>query len=89
MSSSVPNGGRSGSVILNPPGELELPRGTGDASGRPLVFFSRLLGPLLAGYLLFDKAFAYVHLPGTPLYIGEIVLVVGVFGSLAATGYLR
>ena len=89
MSSSVLNGGRSGSVILNPPGELELPRGTGDASGRPLVFFSRLLGPLLAGYLLFDKAFAYLRLPGTPLYVGEIVLVVGVFGSLAATGYLR
>jgi O-antigen ligase len=51
--------------------------------------YGRLLGPLLAGYLLFDKAFAYLHLPGTPLYVGEMVLVVGVFGCLTATGYLR
>jgi hypothetical protein len=48
-----------------------------------------LLGPLLAGYLLFDKAFAYIHLPGTPLYVGEMVLVVGSLGALTATGYLR
>jgi len=48
-----------------------------------------LLGPLLLGYLLFDKAFAYLHVPGTPLYVGEIVLVVGAIGVLAATEYLR
>jgi hypothetical protein len=48
-----------------------------------------LLGPLLGGYLLLDKAWAYIRLPGTPLYIGEMVLAVGAFGVLAATGYLR
>jgi hypothetical protein len=48
-----------------------------------------LLGPLIAGYLLFDKAFAYLRLPGTPLYVGEMVLVVGGLGALTATGYLR
>jgi hypothetical protein len=48
-----------------------------------------LLVPLLAGYLLLDKAFAYIHVPGTPLYVGEMVLVVGGLGVIAATGYLR
>jgi hypothetical protein len=57
--------------------------------GRLLVVYGRLLGPLLAGYLLFDKAFAYLHIPGAPVYIGEMVLGVGVLGVLTATGYLR
>jgi hypothetical protein len=39
--------------------------------------------------MLFDRAFAYIHVPGTPLYVGEMVLVVGALGVLAATGYLR
>ena len=39
--------------------------------------------------MLLDKAFAYIHLPGTPLYVGEMVLTVGGLGVLAATGYLR
>jgi O-antigen/teichoic acid export membrane protein len=68
---------------------LDPPDRAGGASGRLLVLYGRLLGPLLAGYLLFDKAFAYIHLPGTPLYVGEMVIVVGVLGALAATGYLR
>lgn len=57
--------------------------------GRLLGLYGRLLGPLLAGYLLFDRAFAYLHPPGTPFYIGEIVLGVGALGVLGATGYLR
>ncbi|MGH3331012.1 MAG: O-antigen ligase family protein [Nocardioidaceae bacterium] len=59
------------------------------ASGSLLVRYGRLLGPLLGGYLLFDRAFAYLHLPGTPLFVGEMVLGVGVLGVLTATGYLR
>jgi hypothetical protein len=58
-------------------------------SARLLILYGRLLGPLIAGYLLFDKAFAYLHIPGTPLYVGEIVLGIGTLGALAATGYLR
>jgi O-antigen ligase len=54
-----------------------------------LVLYGWLLGLLIAGYLLFDRPFAYLHLPGTPLYAGEMVLVVGGLGVLAATGYLR
>ena len=70
-------------VLVNAPGRA---RG---ASGRLLVLYGRLLGPLLGGYLLLDKAFAYIHLPGTPLYVGEMVLTVGGLGVLGATGYLR
>ena len=32
---------------------------------------------LLAGYLLFDRAFAHLHIPGTPIYPAELVLAVG------------
>ena len=54
-----------------------------------LALYARLLGPLLGGYLLFDKAFAYLRVPGTPLYVGELTLSIGVVGVLAATQYLR
>ena len=70
---------------LEPPG-LEPP---GRVPGRLLRVYGVLLGPLLAGYLLFDKAFAYIRLPGTPLYIGEMFLVLGTLAILGATGYLR
>jgi len=39
---------------------------------------------LLAGYLLFDRAFAWLHVPGTPLFIGELVLMSGLL-ALATT----
>ena len=35
-----------------------------------------VLGVLLTGYMLGDKGFAYLHLPGTPLFVGEIALAV-------------
>jgi O-antigen ligase len=66
-----------------------VPGRTQGTSGRLLILYGRLLGPLLVGYMFFDKAFAYIHLPGTPLYVGEIVITVGVLGVLSATGYLR
>lgn len=62
---------------------------TRDVPGRMLDLYGLLLAILIAGYLMFDKAFAYIHLPGTPLYVGEMVLTVGGVGCLAATGYLR
>jgi hypothetical protein len=43
----------------------------------------------VAGYLLFDRAFAYLHVPGTPLYLGECLLAVGLLGVLLAPGYVR
>ncbi|GAA2135295.1 hypothetical protein GCM10009844_00400 [Nocardioides koreensis] len=58
-------------------------------SGRLLVLYAGLIGPLLGGYLMFDKAFAYLHLPGAPLFVGEMVLAVGALAVLTVTGYLR
>jgi O-antigen ligase len=57
-------------------------------SGRLLVLYAALLVPLLGGYLMFDRAFAYLRVPGTPLFVGELLLGVGVLGVLAATGHL-
>ena len=84
MSSSLLSRGPSAAdVLVDAPGRAQ------SASGRLLLLYGRLLGPLLGGYLLLDKAFAYIHLPGTPAYAGELVLTVGALGVLAATGYLR
>ena len=69
--------------------ELAAPDVAPAASGRLLVTYSSWVGFILAGYLLLDRAFAYIHVPGTPLYIGETVLGIGGLGVLAATGYLR
>src|SRR5438034_11699429 len=74
---------------LTPDPSAELAGTAPRGPGRLLVLYGRLLGLLLAGYLVFDKAFAYIHLPGTPLYVGELVLFTGGLGVLTATGYLR
>ena len=44
-------------------------RGRGRSSARSL----RLLPLVLAGYALFDRAFAWLHLPGLPLFPGELM----------------
>jgi hypothetical protein len=82
----------SGDILVDEPSGgilMDAPNRTRGASGRLLVRYGRLLGPLLGGYLLLDKAWAYIHLPGTPLYVGEMVLTVGALGVCSATGYLR
>jgi O-Antigen ligase len=83
VSSSLLSRGPSADVLMDAPDRTQ------GVSGDLLVLYGRLLGVLLGGYLLLDKAFAYIHLPGTPLYAGEMVLTVGGLGVLAATGYLR
>jgi O-antigen ligase len=83
LPSSLLSRGLSADAVVDLPGQ------TRGGSGRLLTLFGWLVGPLLAGYFLFDKAFAYMRLPGTPLYVGEMVLFVGALGCLAATGYLR
>lgn len=35
------------------------------------------LAVVLAGYLFFSRGFAYWHLPGTPIFISEILLIAG------------
>lgn len=67
----------------------DAPDRTQGASGRLLIRYGRLLGPLLCGYMFFDKAFAYIRIPGTPLYVGEMAITVGALGAFSATGYLR
>ncbi|MET0564961.1 MAG: O-antigen ligase family protein [Acidimicrobiia bacterium] len=48
--------------------------------GRSIINPTRIpaiaLGVLLAGYMLGDKGFAYLHLPGTPLFVGEVALAI-------------
>ncbi|MGA9594547.1 MAG: O-antigen ligase family protein [Acidimicrobiia bacterium] len=39
---------------------------------------------VLAGYMLFDHAFAWVHVPGTPLFVGEAVIALGIWVILSA-----
>ena len=82
---------RAGAIMDAPDRALGAPGPDGlrRPSGRLLLLYGRLIGPLLAGYLMFDRAFAYLHVPGTPLYVGELVIVIGVLGVLSATGYLR
>jgi O-antigen/teichoic acid export membrane protein len=46
------------------------------------VRFTPALGFLLGGYLFFSKSFAYLHVPGTPVFVGEIVLGIGLFEVL-------
>ena len=44
----------------------------------------------LAGYALDDRGFAYLaSVPGTPLFAGEMILLVGAAFVALATGYLR
>jgi O-antigen/teichoic acid export membrane protein len=47
---------------------------------RPQQFrwFTPALALLLGGYLFFNKSFAYLHVPGTPVFVGEIVLAIGI-----------
>lgn len=49
---------------------------------RPFRVFTPALAILLCGYLFFNRAFAYLHIPGTPIFIGEIVLGIGVIEAL-------
>ncbi len=62
-----------------PPGG---PGWRGRRAPRPFRVFTPALGLLLGGYLFLDKTFAYVHVPHTPVFVGEIVLGVGIVESI-------
>jgi hypothetical protein len=49
---------------------------------RPFRWFTPALGLLLVGYLFFSRSFAYLHIPGTPVFVGEIVLAIGVLEAV-------
>lgn len=52
--------------------------------GDNLGAFARLLPVLLVGYILLDRGFAWLHIPGTPIFVSEIVLGLGL--ALALRG---
>jgi len=56
---------------------------------RALSLLGTLLPPILVGYALFDRGFAYIHIPGTPIFAGELVMLVGIAAVLLGTGYVR
>ena len=60
-----------------------------DAGHRTLNWLALLLPWAIAGYILFDRAFAYVTVPGAPFYIGEFIVFVAVLGALVATGHIH
>jgi hypothetical protein len=49
---------------------------------QPFSAFGRLLIFALGGYLFFNRAFAWIHIPGIPLFLGEVVLAVGLVEAL-------
>lgn len=44
--------------------------------------FARLLPIVLMGYVFLDRGFAWLHIPGIPLYPSEVVLIVGLTFSI-------
>jgi hypothetical protein len=48
-----------------------------------------LTPPLLAAYAFFDRGFAWVHIPGTPIFAGEALMAVVIAAAFFATGYIR
>jgi len=50
----------------------------------PIVgVFETLFLAVLLLYALFDRAFAWVHIPGTPAFVGEITVLFGVLAMMA------
>lgn len=38
---------------------------------------------VLAGYIMLDRPFAWIHIPGTPLFVGEMVIALGIWVILS------
>lgn len=79
----------AGTAVLPPGTVRERPAGPSVPWHRPTPprpryfrWFTPALALLLGGYLFFDKSFAYLHVPGTPVFVGEIVLGIGFFEAL-------
>lgn len=60
-------------------------RRTRTQSDRFAEWFFVAVTIVMPGYLLFDRAFAWIHVPGTPIFVGEITLLLGIL----ATGFSK
>ena len=67
----------------------DVERPVNDQALRGMRRFTSALALLLAGYALFDHAMAWTHIPGTPIYVGEIVLFIGAIGMTTAALRIR
>jgi O-antigen ligase len=56
---------------------------------RALRALGLALPPVLALYALFDKGFAYIHIPRTPVFPGEVVVGLALLVVVVATTYVR
>lgn len=68
--------------VLAPPASPEI------TGRRPYSGFVAVLAAVLAAYLLFDRAAAYLHIPGTPIYLGEAALLVGIVAFARNRAYV-
>jgi hypothetical protein len=62
---------------------------TAPLSRRPFRFFTPLLGVILCGYMFFGRPFSYLSIPGIPIYLGEVVLAVGLVEAMRVRSLLR
>jgi hypothetical protein len=51
--------------------------------------FEKMFLLVLLLYVAFDRAFAWFHVPGTPLFVGEVVVALGVLAMLSTRSSLR
>ena len=66
--------------VTAPAGATSLP--SSRARPRSFVWFTPAPGLLLGGYLFLSKSFAYLHIPRTPLFVGEVVMGIGIVEAL-------
>jgi hypothetical protein len=56
---------------------------------RAMRWVALAIPPLLVGYALFDKGFAYIRVPGVPIFFGEVLMLVCVAAACLATPIMR
>jgi len=60
-----------------------------DIERRAMRWVAIGIPPLLAGYALFDKGFAYLRIPDVPIFFGEILMLVCLAAACIATPIVR
>jgi O-antigen ligase len=60
-----------------------------DSEPRIVGIFEKVFLGMLLLYALFDRGFAWFHIPGTPLFVGEMALGLGIFAMLSSRFPLR